>query len=329
MVAEAPAREYTDSATGARWRETMPKFAVTKSITIDAPAAKVWPHVRQFENWVAWSPWLCAEPDCKVTYQDDRKGYGWEGKIVGSGKIDLLADAEPSSMDMKLTFLAPWKSENDTAFKLDERDGKTTVTWEMSGSLPFFLFFMKKMMTAWVGMDYERGLSMLKAIVETGSNPSQLDFPGTASFSGTDYVGVRSACSLAKIGPSMEADMKKLGAFMQEGSHEASGAPLSIYHKFNPVKDQAEYTIAVPVASKPASVPSGIVTGTIPALQTYRIKHTGPYPHLGNAWAAGVMHERAKRYAKNKSQHPFEVYENDPTEVAANDLVTVVHFPVK
>ena len=36
----------------------------------------------------------------------------------------------------------------------------------MEGTLPIFLFFMKKKMSAMVGSDYERGLAMLKELLE-------------------------------------------------------------------------------------------------------------------------------------------------------------------
>jgi hypothetical protein len=48
----------------------------------------------------------------------------------------------------------------------------------MDSKQPFFQFFLKGMMTSLIGMDYERGLRMLKDYVETGSVPSTLEFPG-------------------------------------------------------------------------------------------------------------------------------------------------------
>lgn len=307
----------------------MPKFTVEKTKRIDAPASAVWPHVRSFENWRAWSPWLIAEPDCEVTYRDDGSGYSWEGKIVGSGAIEVIGEEAGTSLDMQLTFLEPFKSTNRTGFRLAERDGTTDVTWTMVGSLPFFLFFMKNMMSAWVGMDYERGLAMLKDVAETGRVRSQLAFPGPAAFTGRAYVGVRTACSLADMPVRMKADMDKLHAWVTESGTEPLGPPLSIYHEYNPGKGRAEYTIAAPVASPPDSIPSGLVAGTQPDMTTYRVQHTGPYHHIGNAWAAGMMHGRAKRFKQDKSTPPFEIYENDPEEVSADELVTVVHFPVK
>ena len=307
----------------------MPKFTVHQTIDIDAPAERIWPHIRQFENWNAWSPWIIAEPETELTYRDDGKGYGWKGKIVGSGEIELLKEDENKAMDMRLSFLEPWQSTNETRFRLDEKNGKTTVAWDMTGSLPWFLFWMKNMMSAWVGQDYARGLRMLQDIAETGSTPSKLDFEGTAEFKGRPYVGVRTSCGMTEIGPKMEADMQTLHAWLGESGTEATGVPFSIYHKWNPGKGLVDYTIAVPVAAKPDATPANIVSGTQPDATTYRVKHTGPYHHLGNAWAAGMMRSRARLFKQDKSVPPFEIYESDPQEVEPNDLVTVVHFPLK
>jgi uncharacterized protein YndB with AHSA1/START domain len=307
----------------------MPKFEVEKSRRIEAPAERVWPHVREFENWPAWSPWLNAEPDCKLDYRADGRGYTWKGEIVGSGEIEVLGEEPGRSLDLRLTFLEPWKATNRTSFRLDEGDGTTEVTWDMTGSLPFFLFWMKKMMSAWVGTDYERGLAMLKDVVETGGNPSRLEFPGTSSLPGRAYVGVRSTCPMGAMPKQMEADMAKLHEGLTGAGLEATGAPFSIYHKFSPVKGEVSYTIAVPVAEAPSSVPAGLVAGSQPDLQAYVVRHVGPYRHLGNAWSAGMMHARAKVFRQDKSVEPFEIYENDPTEVPESDLVTLVHFPVK
>ena len=38
----------------------------------------------------------------------------------------------------------------------------------MEGTLPVFMFFMRRKMSSMVGKDYERGLAMLKQVVESG-----------------------------------------------------------------------------------------------------------------------------------------------------------------
>ena len=307
----------------------MPKFEVTRSIIIAAPVEQVHDLVREFRRWPEWSPWLIAEPDARVEYGTDGGSYRWDGKITGSGEMKVTGGQRPGSIDCQLTFLKPWKSVNRVGFRFSEKDGGTAVTWTMKGALPFFMFWMKPMMTAFIGSDYQRGLMMLKALVETGSVPSKLSFQGRGSFPGCRFIGIRTTCGIAEIGPRMARDMEELGTWLGRTGSRPTGAPFSIYHKWNPARDVCRYTVGFPVDIAATATEAGFVSGEIPACETDRIVHTGPYSFLGNAWSAGFMRQRAKVTVPDRRIPPFEIYQNDTASVAANELVTELHFPVK
>ena len=207
------------------------------------------------------------------------------------------------------------------------REGSINEVFQ--GTLPFFLFWMKPMMSAYIGADYQRGLMLLKDYLETGSVRSKLDFIGEKSFPGCRYVGVRTTCPIEEIATHMQRDMKKLTDWLATTGTRPTGQPLNICHKWDHVKLTTEYIIAFPISSPPAAAPTGFVTGEIPTCRTYTVRHTGPYRYLGNAWAAGVMRGRAKVYTVEKKIDAFEVYENDPSAVPEDELVTVLHFPMK
>lgn len=96
--------------------------------------------------------------------------------------MEVTGEVENQSISYDLRFLKPWKSQADvTIFLLEESDG-TEVTWTMDMSLPIFLFWMKKAMEVYIGMDYERGLLMPKDLGETGSVPSRLEFLGAGTW---------------------------------------------------------------------------------------------------------------------------------------------------
>ncbi len=304
----------------------MPVFTVRKSIRIAAHVDQVYPLVRDFKTWPTWSPWLIAEPDAKMTYAADGRGYTWDGKITGSGEMEIIGGDPPWSIHYRLTFLKPWKSVNKTDFFFAEHDGGTEVTWTMEGTLPWFMFWMKGMMGGWIGADYERGLKMLKDLAESGAVPSKLEFTGKQAAGGFKYVGVRSSCATAEIGPSMERDMEKLMAWLGKSGAIPLGSPFSITHKWDPVKGLADYTLGLPMS---AAAPEGFVSGEVPVCTAYVVKHTGAYRHLGNAWAAGMMHGRAKVFAADRKVPLFEIYDNDPTVTPETDLVTRVHLPAK
>jgi DNA gyrase inhibitor GyrI len=307
----------------------MPAFRVEKSVLIEAPVEKVFGVVRDFRQWVPWSPWVIAEPDCALSYAEDGMSYSWDGKIIGAGTMTLLEEDAPRSMRYRLNFLRPWKSESVVSFTFGKEEGGTEVTWSMDGTLPFFMFWMKSMMTTFVEMDYERGLHMLKDYVETGSVLSKLEFPGRTSFGGCRYVGLEKECEIGEIGPSMAKDFTKLRAWLDESGTVPSGLPFSIYRRWDAVEGICAYSLGFPVDGRPANLPEGFVCAEAPACEAYVVRHTGPYRHLGNAWAAGFMHARGKLFGQHKKIHPFEIYENNPEEVPEAELVTVVHFPVK
>jgi effector-binding domain-containing protein len=285
--------------------------------------------LRDFKQWPAWSPWVITEPDCELSYSDDGKSYSWRGKIIGSGEMAIVEEDAPRRLDCALTILMPWKSMSDVHFTFSAKGGGTEVTWTMNGSLPFVMFWMKKMMIAYIGMDYDRGLSMLKDYVETGSVPSKLEFEGEVEFPGFHYIGVRNKCPIPELSPRMKADMSKVCPWVESASVKPSGPPFAMYHVWDAVKGEVEYTVGAQFAEKPGNFPAELISGEQPAGKVYRIKHTGPYRHLSNPWSSGMMHYRAKVFKLDTKLPSFEVYEGDPEETPENDLVTVVNMPVK
>ena len=307
----------------------MPKMHINKSTVIDAPVDKVYNTLNNFNNWSPWSPWLIQEPEAKVKVAGDSKSYSWEGNRIGTGNMKVTSEKANESIDYDLNFLKPWKSSAKVRFEMKPKGEGTEVTWLMDSSLPVFMFWMKKMMVAYVGMDYERGLAMLKDYVEDGTVHSRLDFDGSSTFPGCTYIGIKTDCTKETIGTQMESDFGKIWDFIGSNKDLIAGNPFSIYHAWDMVKDKISYTSGVPVKSIPDNLPDGFVTGEIPKTQVYTVKHTGPYAHLGNAWSTLYSMQRSKSFKMNKKIHPFETYANNPGEVPDNELITEVHFAIK
>jgi hypothetical protein len=148
-------------------------FRVERAIVINAPTAKIFPHINGFHQWEAWSPWDKIDPAMKRSYSgaDSGKGavYGWEGnKDVGQGRMEIVESTPSSGLLIKIDFMKPFEGHNMVQFTLVPHGDATNVTQTMYGPSPFMarlmgLFFsMDKM----VGQKYEEGLASLKAIVE-------------------------------------------------------------------------------------------------------------------------------------------------------------------
>lgn len=306
----------------------MSNFEVERSNLIRKPAEEVYAAVRDFTSWPKWSPWLCAEPGCPLEFSPDGKSYSWDGEIVGAGEMKVIAERENEFIEYELTMLKPWKSTSNVRFQFGREGDRTRVTWVMKGKFPVYLFWMKAMMVSAIGMDYKRGLAMLKDYLQKGKVPSDLEFMGQGEFAGLSYVGMKNSCRITDIAEKMEADLLRLKKWVQDQHITPSGTPLSIYHKWSLTQGTTSYTIAFPVEKVPGWLPENFVSGKIPTCQVQRIRHTGSYLHLGNTWSAGMAAIRAKKWKSRRGIHPFETYDNDPSEVAEEDLVTTVHFPM-
>jgi len=151
----------------------MPAFSSSASIVIKAPPAKIRTALTDFNTWPVWSPWLYSEPDANVNYvgtvHEPGHGYNWKGKKTGEGSMELVS-SEDNHVYCDLQFIKPFKSSAKVRFDLVEQaDASTEVSWVMDSQLPFFMFFMKGMMIAFIRSDFTRGLRLLKDYIEEGA----------------------------------------------------------------------------------------------------------------------------------------------------------------
>ncbi len=152
-------------------------YRVERSATVAAPPEVVFGLVGDFRSWVAWSPWEALDPAMKKTFggQAGEIGstYAWQGNDqVGAGQMTVIDKKSSSQIDIKLEFIKPWPSVNQTTFRFAPAGDKTTVTWIMAGHNGF----VEKAMTLFmdmdkmIGADFDKGLAKLgeKAQAEHG-----------------------------------------------------------------------------------------------------------------------------------------------------------------
>ncbi len=307
----------------------MPKMNVIRSTNINADAKSVYSKLNDFNHWPVWSPWLIMEPDVNVTISDDAKYYEWKGTRTGEGNMKIIGEDENKKIDYDLNFLKPWKSNAKVSFIIKETGGVTKVTWTMDSSLPFFMFWMKKMMEGYVGMDYDRGLKLLKNYVEKGEVESRLEFPGVQAFPGTKYVGIKTSCPMEKLGDKMSEDFGALESHIESLSDvEVTGA-YSIYHKWDLKNNACTYTACLGVNKHPDTLPAGMFNDEIPATNVHIVRHVGAYEHIGGAWSAQMNMQRGKEFKSKRGIHPFEQYHNKPGEVPNKELIADICFAAK
>jgi len=148
-------------------------YTVTRSTTINAPAADIYGRIVDLANWESWSPWEGLDPEMEKTYGDSTEGpgatYSWSGnRKVGSGSMKITDVATDERVNLDLSFLKPFKAENKTWFDLAADGDSTNVTWTMTGAKTLMVKFMSlfSSMDKMVGKDFEKGLAQLKAEAE-------------------------------------------------------------------------------------------------------------------------------------------------------------------
>jgi uncharacterized protein YndB with AHSA1/START domain len=148
-------------------------FQVQRSATIKAPPEKVMAYLSDFHQWSAWSPWEKLDPNMKRTFSGAASGQGavyeWLGNDeVGQGRMEITENAAPSKLAIKLDFIKPFKSTNQTVFTLQPQGDGTTVTWTMTGPSEFITKLMGVFvsMDKMIGKDFEKGLTQLQAAAE-------------------------------------------------------------------------------------------------------------------------------------------------------------------
>jgi uncharacterized protein YndB with AHSA1/START domain len=146
---------------------------VERTLTINAPAEKIYPLISDFHNWTAWSPYEKRDPALKRTYSGSPSGkgavYEWEGNNdVGSGRMEITDTSAPSKIVIKLDFIKPFEGHNVAEFRMRPGGDTTTVTWAMQGPSPYvgkvIGVFMN--MDRMIGSDFESGLANLKGLTE-------------------------------------------------------------------------------------------------------------------------------------------------------------------
>lgn len=309
----------------------MGSFHVERSIEIAAPPEKVFATIADFGTWKTWSPWLCAEPDAHVEVTADASSvgsvYSWRGQIVGEGEIEHRELNAPQRIEEEIRFAKPFKSKSRVEFEFEQTSEGTRVTWHMYGSLPWFLFFMRTMMVTFIGMDYERGLKMLKEWIETGEILSQTTIRGIEPVGPLRMAGIRNKCAMSEIASLMEEALCHSLQQFQDNGLPLDGQVMTVYHHFNFKTGTLDFTSGISLPDS-VDVPPGMSVWSIPSVNALAVEHVGKYEHLGNAWSAAHQYARYHKLKQSKAG-TFEIYRNNPEETPPAELRTDIYLPLK
>lgn len=148
-----------------------PKFNITRSTVVNAPADKIYPLVASPRQWKAWSAWNQRDPAMKIDYSGPESGTGavwaWKSGSEGDGKMTFTGAEPPKRVGYELYF-PDFGTTSTGEFRFEAEGSGTRVTWVMNGDMgrnPLNRWFAL-MMDGMVGKDFDQGLKNLKALAE-------------------------------------------------------------------------------------------------------------------------------------------------------------------
>ena len=153
------------------------EFQVSRSTTIAATPAEIFPEVNDFHRMEKWSTWSHMDPAMKVTYEGPEAGegaiYRWvsDNNKVGQGSMTIVKSQPPELIRINLEFIKPFAGVCPIEFTFRPDPAGTAVTWTMSGKNSFVAKAMHLFMNMdnMIGAEFEKSLAHLKKIVENES----------------------------------------------------------------------------------------------------------------------------------------------------------------
>jgi effector-binding domain-containing protein len=306
---------------------------LSRSTTINAPAAYVFEEINNLENNPKWSYWDSIFPDMSVTYGDIKSGVGaqssWEGEDSGKGTMIITESIPEQSIKIDLDFM-------------DQGTAKAWYTFEPEGegtklTTGFSTDFGMNLIGRWMGavlmkgemekaLDYK--LAKLKKIAEAKPKFTvQLSEETTTLI---NYVGIPSSMSFADMN-ALSAQMAKsygeLSTVLGKAKVEITGPAFCIINKWDEGTQQTDFICAFPVAAN-AKVPAKYKVMQTEGSLAVKAIHNGSYDKLGEA------HEQIGKYLEMKNLEMngpvLEVYITDPeAEKDTAKWITEIYYPIK
>ena len=147
------------------------QFNVARSVTINAPAGKIYPLISTTHQWKNWTVWNQRDSKMKIDYTGPESGIGakwsWESKSEGSGEMEFTSAEPNKSLGYRLLF-KEFDTTSNGMLNLESDGAATKVTWSFvgdAGNNPM-MRYMGLMIDGIIGKDFVAGLANLKALAE-------------------------------------------------------------------------------------------------------------------------------------------------------------------
>jgi effector-binding domain-containing protein len=303
------------------------KVYIEESIVINKPASVIFRQVNNFKNWEAWSPWQANDPEQVNTYSGPEQGVDakttWESKKNGKGSMTIIGSVPYTRVTSALEFGMPGAT---NSFDFKEDNGVTEVTWGVS--IPKLSYPMERyiglMMPGMMKIFFVKGLEKLKEITEAMPKPPAIQI---TEFREKAVLSVIDSCNWSDIEKKMGELFGEIMAMQKSGKFEQTGAPFTIYHKWDEAKRFTVFENCIPV-NKEVAGKGRVQYKVIPSTRAVMGTHFGAYDKTMYLYEA--IDEFIKDFGLQQAGGPIEEYITDPMmEPDTSKWQTNIYFPVK
>lgn len=314
-------------------------FDIEKSIIIDTSVDNIWEYIVDTEKKNIWSPWLILEKKCsqKTKWKSGTVWYkeSWKWDVVWTGEQTITDILKNYYIKYDLNFLKPFKANNQTSFHLEKiSDSSTKLIWGMCWSLPLFLFFLKKMMITYVWNDFDRGLKMLKVLVEKWKLETETLYSWTEILDKKYYIWTKSQSNTQDLWEKIYDNFSSLINIAKEHNILILSY-FTIYNKSDLVKDYFEFEACIEISENDYSNFKLPIVSTYFMWYTDEMKvavtsHKWSYDFIDNSWTGAYMYLKPNKLKVNKRYSPIELYEVwFFDKVGESKYLTHILIPVK
>lgn len=311
------------------------RLQIQRTITIAKPSSDVFTILSDLKQWNTWSPWFQCEPTVKTTVLGQSGQVGqtqdWEGEVVGAGKLTITELQQNKMVGMTIEFFKPWKNIAEVNFVIEAMGAQhTKLTWTMNSQMPWFMFFLRNMMVAYMSSDFDRGLRLLKEFLETGVVNSNSVYRGVQERLGFQVVGKKTSCRISELSTVIQKDFAALEKFQKQGALPKPESVVTLKHKFDIPKGLREFTAGYAYkAEQNLKVPAGLEIHQISPHKSLLVDFYGPYRNISNAWSMAMSYQRGKKMKLRKDLPMYESYKAMPDGRPEKDIHTEVVMPIK
>lgn len=311
-------------------------YDVNRSRIIKAQPEVVFNDLNDYKNWQEWGPWYEEDSTIQAIFDGNTVGkggsYTWTDK-EGGGSMRTLNVDKPNSLDQEIIFNTPFgEMKSDVYWKLEKVAEGTNLTWGMKGEMSFLTRFMASGMEEQIGPMEERGLELFDENIQKKTKVYSIEMNGVIDYSGGYYLYTSASSKIDELGSTYPILSLKVYNFNEENNVRTTGAPFTLYHKYDEKNGTTMFSVCYPVSEKMITPRgSNILSGFMESGKYFKTTLKGSYENSNKAWEAAMKEvENLIAYKIIENGEPFEVYANNPRDTPnPADLITEIYIPVE